>query len=440
MKIMATNLKIIPREPFREFLTTDKRWLTVVCHRRAGKTVAAVQRLIYQALTYKREGMNTAPLRYGYCAPTLNQSKSITWQYFVDFCSQIPNVDINQAELRITFPNKAQIRLFSGENYERMRGLYFDGIVCDEDDQIPSAAMTYVILPCLLDYRGWFLSTGTPHGKGSLYRNVMRAKADPENRFCLVLKASESGLIDKQDLEDIRLEIGDTAYAQEMECDFSVARVGAVYAAHLSKARDEGRVLPFTASSSHLVHSCWDLGSPANTVVTYFQKVDLTYRIIDCDFGLEMDTAQRVAHMMKKGYSFGQHFLPHDGRARGADNLSFADKLRNAGLPNVEVLDRVPNDAANKRIRAMLDLFPQMYFNSDTLEVEDGLLDALDNYHYRETKKDGRVTNVVEHDYSSHFCDSFGYIAEAIMSGRMMDNLSKRGVGRAKSSIGNSLK
>jgi phage terminase large subunit len=142
--------------------------------------------------------------------------------------------------------------------------------------------------------------------------------------------------------------------------------------------------------------------------------------------------------MMKKGYHYGQHFLPHDGRARGADNLSFADKLRNAGLANVEVLDRVPNDAANKRIRAMHDLFSQLYFNSETLEVEDGLLDALDNYHYKETKKDGRVTNVVEHDYSSHFADSFGYFAEALMSGRMIDNLSKRGVGRAKASFGNS--
>jgi hypothetical protein len=431
------NLDIVPREAFREFITTDKRWLTLVCHRRAGKTVAAVQRLIYCALTHKREGMDTAPLRYGYCAPTLNQSKSITWQYFVDFCSKIPNIDINQAELRITFPNRAQIRLFSGENYERMRGLYFDGIVCDEDDDIPIAAYKYVILPCLLDYRGWFLSCGTPKGRGTLYHNVERAKNDP-SRFCLVLKANESGIISEDDLAEIRAEIGDDAYRQEMLCDFSVARAGAVYAQHIAKAREQGRVCDFEPSQSHLVYTTWDLGSPKNLVVNYWQKVDLTYRLIDCDHGLELTTAQRVAHMLDKGYNYAQHFLPHDGRARGADNMNFKDKLLQAGLRNVEVLDRLSHDAANRRIRAMIDIFPQIWFNKQLLAGDGGLLDALENYHFKEMKKDGHITSVPEHDWSSHFADSFGYFAEALLSGRMMDSLSKRGVGRAKASFGNS--
>ena len=434
-----TNLEIKPRSAFREFLTCDKRFMTMVCHRRAGKTVAAVQRLILCALSHKRPGMQTAPLRYGYIAPTQTQAKSICWGYLKQWCGKIPGVVINESELRVTFPNRAEIRLYSGESYEKMRGIYFDGVICDEDDDIPSAAMSYVILPCLLDYNGWHVSMGTPKGRGTLYRNLQRAKNDPD-RFSLVLKASESGLIDADNLAEIRAEIGEEAYAQEMECDFSVARQGAIYANHLQKAVESGRVVDFEADSMHLVHTTWDLGSPANTVTCYWQKVDLTYRLIDCDYGLEMTTAERVAHMLDKGYNFGQHFLPHDGRTRGADNLSFAAKLRNAGLQRVEVLDNAGKGAEEKRIRSMHDLFPQIWFNKGKLEGDDGMLDALMDYHYKEQKQDGRITSVIDHGFASHFCDAFGYFSEAMLSGRMMDNLTKRGVGRAKSSLGQSMR
>jgi phage terminase large subunit len=433
------EIDIIPRESFREYLTTKKRWLTLVCHRRAGKTVASVQRLVYCALTHKREGMDTAPLRYAYIAPTRTQAKGICWGYFRQACATIPDIKINESELTITFPNRAKISLFSGEGYESMRGQYFDGCIVDEADDVPSASYKFVILPCLLDYRGWLCTAGTPKGRGVLYRNVNRSRGD-DKRFCLVLKASKSGIIPQEDLDVIKHEIGEEAYQQEMECDFTVAREGAIYASHLQKAKDDGRVFDFEPDQSHLTYSTWDLGSPSNTVVSYWQKVNLTYRLIDCDYNLEMTTAERVAHMLAKGYNYGQHFLPHDGRTRGADNMSFHAKLTEAGLPNVVVLDNAGQGAEEKRIRNMHDIFPQIYFNDSKLNGESGMLDALMDYHYKETKKDGRITSKVDHGYSSHFCDSFGYFSEALLSGRMMDNLSKRGIGRAKASLGQSMR
>lgn len=434
------NLTIEPREPFREFITTDKRWMTLVCHRRAGKTVAVIQRLIYHALTHKRPGMDTAPLRYSYIAPTLSQAKDISFDYLVSFTAAIPGIIVNKSELSVTFPTGAQVRLYSGENYERMRGLYMDGVVLDEADDIPPSAFQYVILPCLLDYKGWLVRMGTPKGKGVLYKAMSEARERPSNRFTLLLKASESGLIDAEDLEEIRLEVGDDAYQQEMECDFNVARPGAIYATEVADTRMKGRVVEFEPSQSHLVHTTWDLGAPQNTVCIYWQKVDLSYRIIDCDFGLDMTTGERVAHMLAKGYNYGSHILPHDGKAKGPDNMTFAGKLREAGLHNVEVLDNAGYNAEDRRIRSMKDLFSQIWFRSSTVDVPDGLLDALDNYHNREDKSSGKVTNVIVHDWASHFADAFGYWGEAILAGRIRDNLSARGVGRARASFGNSIR
>ena len=288
-----------------------------------------------------------------------------------------------------------------------------DGVVSDEDDDIPTSAFTYVILPCLLDYKGWHIRMGTPKGRSNLYKSLQAAKEMPQDSYGLVLKASETGIVSEDDLGEIRAKIGEDAYSQEMECNFDVPRAGAIYSKEINEARDQGRILDFGNDGSQLVHTTWDLGSPENTVCIYHQRDqhNLTYKIIDCDFGLNMTTAERVAHMMSKGYNFGNHILPHDGRTRGADNMSFQAKLFDAGLKNVVVLPNAGFGAEEKRIRSMKDLFGSVFFH-ERVDVEDGLIDALENYHNREDKKDGRVTNVVVHDWCSHFADAFGYWAK----------------------------
>ncbi len=434
----TVNLEIKPRAPFREFLQCSKRWMTIVAHRRAGKTVAVIQKLILEALTHKRKGMKTAPLRYFYICPTLSQAKSVSWAYLLNFTADIPNVVANHSELRITFPNGSEIRLLSGENAERARGLYADGIVLDEADDIPNSHFNYIFLPCLLDYSGWMILMGTPKGKGNLYKGLQEAKERPDNHYSLVLKASESKLVPQEDLDEIKARIGVDAYEQEMECNFNVARAGAIYSKEVNLAKDEGRILDFSVDNSQLVHTSWDLGAPENTVCVYWQRVDLGYRVIDCDFGLNMTTAERVSHMLGKGYNYGSHMLPHDGRTRGADNLSFQNKLLEAGLKNVIVLQNAGAMAEEKRIRGMKDLFGSIFF-STKVDVEDGLIDALDNYHHREDKKDGRVTNVIVHDWCSHFADAFGYFGEAIKNNLVIGTMTPKALGRAKASFGRSL-
>ena len=185
---MQIDIEIRPRKPFREFLACKKRWMTIVAHRRAGKTVAVIQKLILEAMTHKRKGMDTAPLRYFYCCPTLSQAKSVSWSYLLNFTADIPNIIVNHSELRVTFPNRAEIRLLSGENAERARGLYADGIVLDEVEDIPYAHQTHIFLPCLLDYNGWMICMGTPKGKGNLYKEVwpFGADGDVRPRFQLI--------------------------------------------------------------------------------------------------------------------------------------------------------------------------------------------------------------------------------------------------------------
>ena len=149
------ELEIIPREPFREFIGCKNRYMTLVCHRRAGKTVASIQKLIYEALTHERAGTKTAPLRYGYLAPTLTQAKLIAWSYAKEFTADIPGIKVNESELKITFPNRAELRLYGSERAETLRGIYFDGLLVDEADDVESNTISYILMPCLLDYSGF---------------------------------------------------------------------------------------------------------------------------------------------------------------------------------------------------------------------------------------------------------------------------------------------
>ena len=146
------KIRIRPREAFRRYLNRKERWSCIVAHRRAGKTVAVIQDLLLRSLTYKRKG---PPTRYAYVAPTRDQAKDIAWGYLKSYVSKIPGVEINESDLRIILPSKSQLRLYSGDSYERMRGLYFDGIVVDEMADIAPKAWSQVMRPCLSDYSGW---------------------------------------------------------------------------------------------------------------------------------------------------------------------------------------------------------------------------------------------------------------------------------------------
>lgn len=58
------------RAPFLAYHLRDARWAVMVCHRRAGKTVAAVTELIYRAVSTKRPRPRAA-----YIAPLYKQAK-----------------------------------------------------------------------------------------------------------------------------------------------------------------------------------------------------------------------------------------------------------------------------------------------------------------------------------------------------------------------------
>jgi hypothetical protein len=193
------------------------RFLVLVWHRRAGKTVFAIAELILAASNATRERS-----RYGYVAPYLKQAKGVAWDYLKHFALAIPNTLINEVELSVTLPNGAKIRLFGADNPDTLRGLYFDGVVMDEVADMRPQVWGEIVRPALADRLGWALFIGTPKGVNLFSELYYSALRDAEWKADM-RRASETGIIPPEELEQLRKTLSPSQYAQEMECDFSAA-------------------------------------------------------------------------------------------------------------------------------------------------------------------------------------------------------------------------
>jgi hypothetical protein len=196
---------------------------------------------------------------------------------------------------------------------------------------------------------------------------------------------------------------------------------GAIYAGELDKLRASGAISAFKTDNSTLVHTAWDLGSPVNTVVWYFQVIGGNeIRVIDCDMDLDMTPVQRVGHMLAKGYSYGTHFLPHDAAATRTSGKADAQVYTEAGLANVRVLPRTHDIWIG--INACLQMFPRFSFRLPACERG---LDALANYAYKRSSATGIVVNEPVHNWASHAADALRMIAEAEMAGMLKTGFAK---------------
>lgn len=423
------QIEIRPRPHFRGYLERTQKRACLVVHRRGGKTFGCVQDLFRAALTYKRRNMANAPLRYGYFAPTQSQAKDIAWTYVKQFGGRIG--ETNESELHITFPSNggSRIRLYSGENYERARGLYFDGVVLDESGDMPPDAWESVIEPCLIDYEGWATFIGTPKGRNAFYRIHKRALGNPQAWYSLILRASESGIIPAAALEEIRSGMDPRKYAREFECDFSADLPNAIYARWLDEAREQGRVLDYALDPHAPIHVFNDIGgagSKGDSSSRWFvQFVGREINIYDWHetegTTISEDMEQVRAWEDRHKRRVTAIYLPHDADQHQKESGStLADTVRRMMTCQVVVVPRVP--AISYRIDGTRDLFRRFWFHKthcERVRKKSGIdhasaFDCIEGYHAREEMAGSGTRAVPVHDVYSHLCDALGQIWEAI--------------------------
>lgn len=194
------------------------RFLVLVWHRRAGKTVFAVVELLLAAAACKRERG-----RFGYISPFLKQSKSVAWEYVKHFAAVIPGCTVNEGELWVELPNGARVWLFGADNPDALRGLYFDGIVLDEVADMRPEIWAVIIRPALTDRQGWAIFIGTPKGTNLFSELYYRALRGEDGWKADLKRAADTGVIPAEEIEKAKREMAPPQFAQEFECDFAAA-------------------------------------------------------------------------------------------------------------------------------------------------------------------------------------------------------------------------
>ncbi len=251
------------------------RFNVLVCHRRFGKTVLCVNELIDRALANRRPRP-----RYGYIAPLYRQAKQVAWDYLKFYTSPIPGARANESELRVDLPGGRRIQLFGADNPDALRGIYLDGVVLDEYAQMSPRVWTEVLRPTLADRIGFAIFIGTPKGRNAFHDLYQQALGDPA-WYAALHRASETGVVAADALAAPRRDMSGEEFAQEFECSFEAAIVGAYYARLLSAADAEGRIANVPWDPAVPVHTAWDLGIGDSTSIWFVQQVGRELRWID---------------------------------------------------------------------------------------------------------------------------------------------------------------
>jgi phage terminase large subunit len=384
-------------------LLDGKRFAVVVAHRRFGKTVAALNHLIREAVLNEKE----TP-RYAYIAPTYGQAKRVAWDYLVKYTTPLGGTN-NISELRVDFWGR-RIQLYGSDNPDSLRGQFFDGVIIDEvGDQNPKI-WTDIVRPALTDRKGWCLFIGTP--KGHNHFKELRDRAEKEEGWGLLeFKASETGVVDETELKAAKNEMGEDKYRQEFECSFDAAVEGSYYGQMLNELEEKKQMQEIPREELSRTFTAWDLGMGDSTSIWVAQLVGTEVRLLDYyeNHGVGLD--HYVKWIKDNDYSKAEHILPHDVRVRElGTGKSRLEMLEDSGL-EVKIAPRMGLDDGIQAVRRLL---PRCWFNVP--KVQNGL-NCLRNYRRDYDEKRKIFFERPLHDWSSHGSDSFRYLALGLDEG-----------------------
>lgn len=412
-----------PREWQAKIHANLKRFNVLVIHRGAGKSILATQELLKGAIT----GPDNAI--YLYILPQLNQARRNVWEPLKRFLENLEKqglVSFNNSSLEATFWNGAKIILLGADNPESLRGLHVHGVVLDEFADMHPETWT-AVRPMTTNHKAWVIWIGTPKGENRFFEFYEKAK-DPTraNWYHSLQTWQDTGALDESEIEEVRRDFTPEAFAQEMECSFNAALVGAYYANALGQLDRDKKILRDPKDNPYRedlpVHTAWDLGIADSMTVWWFQLIGDKINVLRYEEGSNMgfpewkerlDAVQKAYQDKNKAFRYGLHWAPHDIKQRelssGATRLEQAARLgiQFRQTPNVGLMDGIILTREN--IKKVTFYEP---------ECKDGLKSLR---HYSAKTNNSGMDTGPKHDWASHGADAFRYLMVATQNpGRNM--------------------
>lgn len=203
----------LPSKWQRDLHDDKHRFKVINVHRQAGKTTFSVLEVIKKAI--EKPGL------YWYVAPTYRDAYDIAWKKFNEYIPKELVKAKHETRMEIQLLNNSVIQLKGTEEHDKLRGRPIDGVVLDEFSihQNQKELWLEVIEPSLLRTKGWAMFVGTPKGKNYFW---LLAQEALNNASWLYRKLSvdDTGILSKEEVNEIRLRHDESTFRQEYMCDF----------------------------------------------------------------------------------------------------------------------------------------------------------------------------------------------------------------------------
>ena len=379
------------------------RFAVLSCHRRFGKSVAIINHLIKAALTNKLKNP-----RFAYIAPTYKQAKSIAWDYMKMFAGGIPGVKFHETELRCDLPNGSRITLLSSEQPDSLRGLFLDGVCIDEVAQIDPRLWNEIIRPALSDRKGFCYFIGTPAGMSNIFYELYQHALSDDKWLAYTAKASETKVIDQEELDAAKAQMGDAKYKQEFECDWIANIEGAIYGDIIKNLEEKKQLTRVGYDPALVVNTAWDIGVDDSTAIIFFQQLGNQIMVIDYYENNREGLPHYVQMIKDKDYVYGEHFAPHDIEVTEFSSGKTRREVAYQLGVRFKILPKIPLEDGIHSLKMVL---PKCWFD---IESTKPLINALRHHHRKYNEKMKMFSNKPVKDWSSHACDSARYMALAI--------------------------
>lgn len=392
------------------------------------------------------------------------------WSYkdgvsFLDFIPPPLIKSTRDDDMIIKLTNGSIIQLVGADHFDSLVGTNPIGVNFSEFALMKPAVWDY-LSPILNENDGFAVFVTTPRGRNhafDLFKSMVEANnTKGKNYFVQVLTVDDTRkpLLDNKgkELKDEKgnkilvpvipaeaiqeqrdLNVPEEMIQQEYYCSFETGLVGSYYGAAMRKLEEDGRSVANKRlyDPKYPVYTAWDIGISDFMAIWYFQYIEGKIVVIEynefaekslaeccCimradwntlrkDFGWEdSEIAKAIAqfdhhrHYKYATRQFGPHDITTRDVATGVTRKNVAKKygVNFRAVPKTSVLEGI-------------DLVRRMLLNA-TFDQDQCLqgLRALKEYHKEWDDKMQMYKDNPVHDWSSHGCDAFRYLCQAIIA------------------------
>lgn len=388
------------------FLFEPSRYKVLYGGRGSGKSWGVARALL---LT----GMNK-PIRV-LCARELQNS--ITDSVHALLADQIKalNLDsIYEVQNTVIYGKNGTEFLFAGLKHNVTKIKSFEGVdVCwVEEAQTVSKSSWDVLLPTIRKDGSEIWITFNPElDTDETYKRFV--VSPPSNAVVQKVNWSDNPWFpqvlrdEKDDLKERDMD----AYLNVWEGNTRQVLDGAVYATELRKAQEENRIRDIYVDTTIPVSTFWDIGWSDLNSIWFVQTVPGgEVRVIDFYQNCQKTIDHYVQVLQTKGYTYRDHWLPHDAEHKNMTGKSVKDIMQGMNLP-VRI---TPKLSIADGINAARMLMNRCYFDQN--RCAEGL-QALRHYRYDVDPDTKLFSKTPLHDQNSHAADAWRYVAVAIDEG-----------------------